>query len=95
MSWYGSDASMQDFEDRHGLTFKSLRDDDGSLFAHFGVVNQPAWVFVSADGTPDLVPGAMEEDELAEITQKAIRLRKILLKENDRKRAERAARGGQ
>ena len=40
MSWYGSDASMQDFEDRHGLTFPSLRDDDGSLFAHFGVVSR-------------------------------------------------------
>jgi hypothetical protein len=66
VSWYGSDASMQDFEDRHGLSFPSLRDDDGSLFAHFGVINQPAWVFVSADGTVDLVPGAMDEDELSE-----------------------------
>jgi GTP-binding protein len=36
----------------------------------------------------------IEEDELVEITPKAIRLRKILLKENDRKRAERAKRGG-
>jgi GTP-binding protein len=37
----------------------------------------------------------IEEDELVEITPKAIRLRKILLKENDRKRAERAKRGGE
>jgi GTP-binding protein len=36
----------------------------------------------------------IEEDELVEITPKAIRLRKIFLKENDRKRFERAARGG-
>jgi GTP-binding protein len=36
----------------------------------------------------------IEDDELVEITPKAIRLRKILLKENDRKRADRAARGG-
>jgi GTP-binding protein len=35
----------------------------------------------------------VEEDELVEITPKAIRLRKIFLKENDRKRMERAARG--
>jgi hypothetical protein len=55
---------MQDFEDRHGLTFQSLRDADGSLFEHFGAVYQPAWVFVEADGTFDLVPGAMEDDEL-------------------------------
>ena len=60
---------MQEFEDRHGLTFPSLRDSDGSLFAHFGVTNQPAWVFVSADGTADVVPGALAEDELAERLQ--------------------------
>ncbi|MFO0842046.1 MAG: translational GTPase TypA [Gemmataceae bacterium] len=35
----------------------------------------------------------VEEDELVEITPKAIRLRKIFLKETDRKRMERAARG--
>jgi GTP-binding protein len=38
---------------------------------------------------------SIEDDELVEITPKAIRLRKIYLKENDRKRQERAARGGQ
>jgi hypothetical protein len=57
---------MQAFEDRHGLTFPSLRDDDGSLFADFGVSYQPAWVFISRDGTSDLVLGAMQEDELSE-----------------------------
>ncbi len=36
VAWYGSDAAMQAFQDRHGLTFPSVRDDDGSLFAHFG-----------------------------------------------------------
>ncbi len=36
----------------------------------------------------------IEEDELAEITPSFIRLRKIYLKENDRKRIERAAKGG-
>jgi GTP-binding protein len=37
----------------------------------------------------------IEDDELVEITPKAIRLRKSYLKENDRKRMERKARGGQ
>jgi GTP-binding protein len=36
----------------------------------------------------------IEDDELVEITPSSIRLRKILLRENDRKRVERAARGG-
>src|SRR5262249_59019463 len=35
----------------------------------------------------------IEEDELVEITPRAIRLRKIYLKESDRKRFERKARG--
>jgi GTP-binding protein len=36
----------------------------------------------------------IEDDELVEITPKAIRMRKIYLKENDRKRYERASKGG-
>ena len=44
--------------------------------------------------TLELALEYIEEDELVEITPKAIQLRKILLKENDRKRAERAKRGG-
>ena len=36
----------------------------------------------------------IEDDELVEVTPDAIRLRKILLTENDRKRADRAAKGG-
>lgn len=55
---------MQDFEDRHGLTFPSLRDDDGSLFAHFGVPAQPAWVFVDVDGTVEVSLGALAEPDL-------------------------------
>jgi GTP-binding protein len=35
----------------------------------------------------------IEEDELVEVTPKALRMRKTFLKENDRKRMERAARG--
>ena len=36
----------------------------------------------------------IEDDELVEVTPDAIRLRKILLTENDRKKAGRAAKGG-
>jgi peroxiredoxin len=64
VSWAGSDKSMQAFEERHALTFPSLRDDDGSLFAQFGVVSQPAWVFVAADGTAETVQGALGEAAL-------------------------------
>ena len=55
---------MQQFEQRHGLTFDSLRDDDGRLYAHFGVPLQPAWVFVDAAGKATVVPTSLEAAEL-------------------------------
>ena len=64
IAWHGSDADMQEFVQRHGVTFANMIDDDGSLFARFQVPVQPAWVFVSADGTADSRLGAMTEEEL-------------------------------
>jgi hypothetical protein len=55
---------MQDFVERHGLTFPQGNDDAGAVFAHFGVPYQPAWAFVSADGDVETVNGALEDDEL-------------------------------
>ena len=51
---------MQDFINRHGITFATMNDSTGSLFAHFGVPAQPAWVFVSPNGTAKTSLGAME-----------------------------------
>lgn len=67
VGWYGSDGAMQDFEDRHGLTFPTLRDDDGEIFAHFGVPAQPAWVFIAPDGATEKV---LTELTPAEVTQR-------------------------
>lgn len=66
VAWNGSDSSMQDFEDRHGLTFPSLRDDDGTLFARFGVPTQPAWAFVRPDGSVEQLIGALDDEMLAD-----------------------------
>jgi len=66
VSWQGTESAMQAFVDDHGLTFPQALDDDGSLFARFGVPYQPAWVFVTADGEADVHLGALEPDELAE-----------------------------
>lgn len=60
VAWNGSEASMQAFIDRHGITFATMNDSTGSLFAHFGVPSQPAWVFVSPNGTAKTYLGAME-----------------------------------
>ncbi len=64
MAWAGSQSSMQAFEDRHGLTFPSLNDQTGELFARFGVPGQPAWVFVAPDGTATRSLGALSESSL-------------------------------
>lgn len=56
---------MNDFIDRHGLTFVSVNDGRGEIFASYGVSGQPAWVFVSASGDVTRRLGTLSEDQLA------------------------------
>jgi hypothetical protein len=56
---------MQAFVDRHHLSFLQVNDQDGAIYARFGVPYQPAWVFVDPSGVVERVQGALEEDELA------------------------------
>jgi peroxiredoxin len=56
---------MRSFIDRHGLEgFDHLVDDDGTLWQRFGIVSQPAWVFVNDDGTARTLVGILGEDGL-------------------------------
>lgn len=64
MAWNGSDGSMQDFVDRHGLTFANLRDGNGEIFSGFGIFSQPAFAFIGADGSVDVHVGALSEADL-------------------------------
>lgn len=60
-----TDDAMRAFVERHGLHgMVQAVDDDGSLWARFGVAYQPAWVFLSADGDVDLVAGALYDEAL-------------------------------
>lgn len=65
VGWNGSQDEIDEFVDRHGLTFENVRDPDGSIFAGFGVPGQPAWVFQTADGEREVSLGAMGEADLA------------------------------
>lgn len=56
---------MLDFIDRHGLTFPSVVDRPGAVFAGYGVPYQPAWVFIAADGTVTKFQGSLEGSTLA------------------------------
>ncbi|MFY2861582.1 protein disulfide oxidoreductase [Mycobacterium sp. THU-M104] len=60
-------SSMQSFVDKYhlgGLT--QLADTDGTVWAKFGITRQPAWAFIRADGSVDVVKGQLTEAELAE-----------------------------
>lgn len=62
---HDSDAAMQEFLTRHGLTgMPTVVDDDGELWAHFGVRYQPAWVFIDEAGGTEVVAGALFGDGL-------------------------------
>ena len=46
--------------------FTHAFDDDGSVWAEFGVTSQPTFAFVSADGSVDVQFGRQGEEGLAE-----------------------------
>ena len=63
----GNTSDMQDFVDDYDVdAFEHLADLDGSLWQRFGVVQQPAYAFIDADGTIEVVRGALGEAGLAE-----------------------------
>jgi peroxiredoxin len=63
VAWNGSTGEMQDFVSRHGLTFPQIADMDGSVFSHFDVPVQPAWVFIDGAGLNHRT-GELEVDRL-------------------------------
>jgi len=64
VSWFGSDDSMRGFVERHGLTFANVNDEPGEVFGRFGVPGQPAWAFVTADGTTTVRVGVLSDADL-------------------------------
>lgn len=46
--------------------FSHLADTDGAVWTKFGITQQPAYAFVSADGNVDVVKGSLSEPELTE-----------------------------
>ncbi len=52
--------AMQEFVDRYDLDFfTNIADIDGAVWQRFGVTAQPAFAFVTADGSVDVVPGTL------------------------------------
>lgn len=65
VAWNGTEQSMQEFINKHQLTFVNIKDSDGLIFAKFEVPYQPAWVFMQQDGTSQTSIGAMDEVALS------------------------------
>ena len=65
IAWQGNQAEIDEFVERHGLTFSNVLDADGSIFASFGVASQPAWVFQDEHGNREVVAGALDPAEVS------------------------------
>lgn len=66
VAWYGSESAMSDFVAQYGITFPTVVDQEGAVFARYGVPFQPAWTFISRDGTFTTSLGALSDAELAD-----------------------------
>jgi hypothetical protein len=71
VAWTGSDDDFQGFIDEHGLTFPQISDDPGTVFNRFGISYQPAIVVVRADGSTELIAGAVDDELLEQIVAEA------------------------
>jgi thiol-disulfide isomerase/thioredoxin len=61
----GEVADMREFVADTGMDgLMHVVDADGSLWQRFGVVSQPAYVFVGADGTVQAFGGSLDRDSL-------------------------------
>lgn len=61
----GEPDELLDFEMTHGIdAMTNIVDENGLIWAGFGVISPPTLVFVRPDGTHTTAPGAMTEHEL-------------------------------
>ena len=60
-------ADIDGFIAEFGLDgFPHTIDESGDLWAGYGVAGQPAWVFIDANGSTEVVSGSLGGDALAE-----------------------------
>ena len=63
----GSVDEMDTFVTDTGIeNFSQLADPDAKVWSVFGVASQPAFAFISVDGSVEVVQGSIDEDEILE-----------------------------
>ena len=55
---------MRSFIDRHEISFDSVVDREGEIFARYEIPSQPAWVFIDTDGTLTRVRGSLDAESI-------------------------------
>jgi thiol-disulfide isomerase/thioredoxin len=59
--------AMREFVDKFPVKgFTHLADTDQTVWAKFGVTHQPAYAFIRADGSIDVIKGSLSEPDLTE-----------------------------
>lgn len=67
MAGRADEGDIDAFIAEFGLeAFPHSIDETGDLWAGYGVAGQPAWVFIGADGSTEVVSGALGEAAIAE-----------------------------
>ncbi|WP_061961258.1 redoxin family protein [Demequina flava] len=62
--------SSQYFVDTYGVgSFDQIYDEDGSLWANFGIAYQPAFVLINDDGTFETIGGSLDTDGILEAAE--------------------------
>lgn len=60
-------SEMVDFVTNNGVgDFEHIADENGVIWQEFGVRSQPAFVFISADGSSETLSGGLGYDGLVE-----------------------------
>lgn len=55
------------FIDLEGVRgFNHVADVEGEIWSDFGIVSQPSWVFIDAEGNAETVLGRLGEEKLTE-----------------------------
>lgn len=61
------DAGRHEFVTTHGLEeILQVVDDEGAIWARYGISYQPAWVFVTPEGEMDVHAGPLYDDDLTD-----------------------------
>jgi hypothetical protein len=66
VAWAGTQQSYEAFISRHGVTFQNIDDTPGDVYSRFKITGQPAWAFISQDGTAEMRFHSLTESEIDE-----------------------------